>query len=300
MRVSINDNILEDIADSIRTKTETTAKMHPQAMSDKIDTIVVSKTQSKSVTIDDNGTQTITPDSSYNGLSSVEITTAVPLQTKTLTVTSNGTQTIEPDTNYKGISSLELTTNVEPDLSSYFITSVGYYYPISGRTILNSIIKTVPSNFKMQSNITNYSYLFQNCSGLTSVPLWDSSACTNFSNMFEGCAYLTSVPQYNLSAATSTFSMFAGCQRLVDVPQFSCPSATNIQGMFTNCRALSTDSLNNILALCSTITLINSNVKTLYFLFGNTDMSSYYPASTIQGLSNYAAFTAAGWTIGWS
>jgi hypothetical protein len=72
-----------------------------------------------------------------------------------------------------------------------------------------------------------------------------------------------------------------------------------MEWMFGYCYNLSNDSINNILGMCANATLYNQT-KTLKRLFANNDMSRYYPASTIESLSNYQDFIDAGWTIGWS
>jgi hypothetical protein len=70
--------------------------------------------ESKSVTISSNTTTNITPTSGKDGLSSVSVTTNVQpnLQTKNLTIDENGTITVTPDSGYDGIGSIVITTNV--------------------------------------------------------------------------------------------------------------------------------------------------------------------------------------------
>lgn len=105
---------LTDVADAIRTKKGTTELIPANTFDTEIESISGGKEeQSKSVTITQNGTQTITPDENKT-LSSVEITTNVlqkPEQAKSVTITQNGSSTVTPDEG-KVLSSVEITTNV--------------------------------------------------------------------------------------------------------------------------------------------------------------------------------------------
>ena len=71
-----------------------------------------------------------------------------------------------------------------------------------------------------------------------------------------------------------------------------------MSSMFFTCGRLTTNSLNNILAMCAGATNY-TGTKSLSDVFG-TSMGSVYPSATIQALSNYQDFVDAGWTIGWS
>lgn len=69
---------LTDIADAIRNKTETTEPMTLDEMPSKIESIETEPIlQDKSIEITENGTQTITADEGYDGLSNVDVTVNV-------------------------------------------------------------------------------------------------------------------------------------------------------------------------------------------------------------------------------
>lgn len=86
--------------------------------------------------------------------------------------------------------------------------------------------------------ITSAASLFQNCTWLQSVPLFDTAAVTNMASMFRGCSVLKSVPPLNSSSALDMSDMFNGCNVLETVPYLDTSVATNLSGMFNNCGAL--------------------------------------------------------------
>ena len=61
---------------------------------------------------------------------------------------------------------------------------------------------------------TGFSNMFQGCSNLTSVQLFDTSSATNMDNMFYGCSNLTTIPLFDTSNVTNMSSMFNSCYKV--------------------------------------------------------------------------------------
>lgn len=82
-RTDTLNNFLTDVADSIRAKKGTTNKIPASNFDTEIESIQTgggeANLQSKSITITSNGTQNITADEGYDGLSDVSVTTNVPI-----------------------------------------------------------------------------------------------------------------------------------------------------------------------------------------------------------------------------
>lgn len=276
MRVSIDDQILKDIADEIRDKNGESTLYSPGEMPEKIhDLDTEPDLQEKEVEITSNRATTITPDTGYDGLSSVTVVTSViprmqnktqsivangqtvigadpgytglstvelnvnvpsNVQTKTTTITTNGTTTITPDTGYDGISSLDITTNVQPDMSVYYTSTISGASNAGEIGVLNTII-SLP-NFTVQG--TNFSRVFYNCLNLEEIPSLDTSNTTSMSETFYNCKKITSLPLLNTSNVTNMNSCFYGCSSLVTLPQLDTSNVTNFQFAFSQCTNLTT------------------------------------------------------------
>ena len=128
----------------------------------------------------------------------------------------------------------------------------------------------VLGDFFDTQHVTDMSYMFQDCSGLTSLDLtkFDTSKVTDMRDMFNGCSGLTSldvtnfdtknvtdmrdmfkncsgltgldVTNFNTSNVTTMFSMFEGCSGLtsLDVTHFDTSNVTTMVSMFRDCRGL--------------------------------------------------------------
>lgn len=103
------------------------------------------------------------------------------------------------------------------------------------------------------------------------------------------------VPMFTVEGFSLNYA-FYGCRALVNVPLLDTSNITMMDSCFSDCQNLSDDSLNNILRMCINATKYSRSQKTLVKIGLS---KTYYPASRIQALPNYADFIAAGWTIGY-
>jgi surface protein len=144
------------------------------------------------------------------------------------------------------------------------------------------------------SNFTTFEYIFRGCSNLEYVPLLDTSKAIYMDHVFEGCSKIKRIPAFVTTSATVMNGMFYNCTSLEYVPEFNTSKVTNMREMFKNCSNLNNESLNNVLAMCITATSVYGDTKSLYRL-GITEAQ----ANVCKTLSNYSAFTAAGWSTGY-
>ena len=142
------------------------------------------------------------------------------------------------------------------------------------------------------SKVTDTRYMFQSCSNLTTIPLLNTSNVTDMSSMFSYNDKLTEIPSLNTSNVISMQNMFFYCDILTTIPLLNTSKVTSMGSMFAYCPNLSDESLNNILAMCTNAVKVTN--KTLSQIGLTPDQ-----ATKCTTLSNYSAFTAAGWTTGY-
>jgi len=109
-----------------------------------------------------------------------------------------------------------------------------------------------------QHAITSCASLFQNCTALQSVPLFDTANVTSMNTMFRGCVALTEVPPFNTPAVTNTGFMFTDCVSLRTVPLFNTAAVTNMTSMFQGCTSLRSVPLFNTAAVTSMTSMFQS------------------------------------------
>ena len=146
------------------------------------------------------------------------------------------------------------------------------------------------------SSVTYMNNMFNRCTNLTTISLLDTSKVTNMGAMFANCTNLTEIPLLDTSKVTDMISMFANCISLTTIPLLDTSKVTSITGMdsmFVDCTSLSDESLNNILAMCKNATSY-TGTKTLAYIGLSEEQ-----ATKCTTLSNYSAFTSAGWTTGY-
>ena len=112
--------------------------------------------------------------------------------------------------------------NARPKSCDYWFYSMTNLTSITGIEYLNT------------SEVTSMSYMFYNCSSLTSLDVtnFDTSNVTNMIGMFAYCSSLTSldVTKFNTSNVTTMSDMFQGCSSLtsLDLRNFNTSKATNM------------------------------------------------------------------------
>ena len=101
------------------------------------------------------------------------------------------------------------------------------------------------------ANVTDMSYMFFNCSSLTSLDVthFNTAKVTNMSFMFSRCSSLISldVTHFNTANVTDMYEMFSSCSSLtsLDVTHFNTANVTDMNGMFSSCSKLTSLDVTN-------------------------------------------------------
>lgn len=143
------------------------------------------------------------------------------------------------------------------------------------------------------SNVHDMQYMFVSCTNLTTIPLLGTSSVTTMTGMFTECTSLTTIPELDTSSVTTMSYVFQYCTNLTEIPSLDTSSVTTMTNMFSGCTSLSDESLNNILAMCKNATSY-TGTKTLKQIGLTSEQ-----VNKCTTLSNYQAFTNAGWTTGY-
>lgn len=97
------------------------------------------------------------------------------------------------------------------------------------------------------SNATTLDGLFAGCSKLTNISSQlITPKVTDTSFMFYNCSALTTVPEMNTSNVTTMEEMFWHCSDLQTVPAFDCSNVTNMNNIFASCYSLKSILMTNI------------------------------------------------------
>ena len=118
-------------------------------------------------------------------------------------------------------------------------TTLGLFSSLKNLTTIENI-----SNLKTD-NVTDMSYMFQNCSSLTNLDLssFNTRNVTDIRCMFEGCSNLINIDLSSFDTGNVEFlhSLFSGCLKLSDISSISkwnVSSVKNMYGTFLNCVSL--------------------------------------------------------------
>ena len=146
------------------------------------------------------------------------------LQEQSVTITTNKTEIVTPETGYDGLSKVTITTNVilkVPDgmrfgyssvlpneMDTSECTNMGSFFYGCGSVTTIPLIDT--------SSATRMESMFRQCSSLREVPLIVTSNATKMEGMFRDCTSLKDVPALNANSANSMQYMFLNCNQLTN------------------------------------------------------------------------------------
>ena len=88
------------------------------------------------------------------------------------------------------------------------------------------------------SKVNSMKDMFNGCENLTTVPLLNTGNVRDMSMMFQNCTKLTTLPALNTSKVTTMNYMFNNCINLTEIPAFDVSNVTNFSDAFTNCSSL--------------------------------------------------------------
>lgn len=214
-----NNNLqdfLTDVANSIRTKTQTTDPINAQDFSDKILSI-----------------QTGGGENTLKNL---------------LDATKNTHYLFE---NYKGASidgliSYDDTENVT-DMTNMFrkcsnLTTIPLFNT-SNVAIMENMFYDCSKLIRIPSlntdNLTTIYGMFNGCSKLQEIPLLNTSKIRYMSNLFYGCSSLVSIPLLDTSNVEYMYQTFGYCSNLIEIPALDVSKVTNFDSTFIRCSKLS-------------------------------------------------------------
>ncbi|MCR4664110.1 MAG: leucine-rich repeat protein [Paludibacteraceae bacterium] len=134
---------------------------------------------------------------------------------------------------------------IDPSMQDANLTSTARMFSIGyegkGLTALKSIEGLENLN---TANVTDMSYMFEDCRLLTSLDMshFETNKVTSMCGMFKGCESLASLDlnSFNTTNVTTMRRMFSGCHSLtsLDLSDFHIVNVTDMSDMFFDCRSL--------------------------------------------------------------
>ena len=157
------------------------------------------------------------------------------------------------------------------NLANAFRAKLGTTDPINAQDFTNKIDEVYDEARSIITEITDWSYFF-NTSARTGMiekmKYADTSKGTNFSYMFNNCTNLTSIPQLNTSKGTNFVYMFSNCRLLENVTfTGSFKIKTNLS-IFNTCPNLTVESLMSFINA-----LENVGTSTYKITIGSTNLA---------------------------
>lgn len=168
----------------------------------------------------------------------------------------------------------------------YDFSNISYFF--YGHRNLTDITNALPiiSELVSDENVTRAEDMFGYCTGLTEIPLFDTSNITTMVGMFRGCRNLTSIPLFNTQNVTRMDYMFYNNDKLQTIPSLNTSKVTNFTNMFQGCYALTTLPLLDFSSALSIYGLF-TGVISLTNLGGFQNLGQAYYTTTTANNNNY-------------
>ena len=269
-----NDNLqdfLTDIANSIRTKTQTTDPINAQDFSDKIlniqtggggntlkNLLDATKTTKYLFSyyegddipnlIQPNDTENVTNMSyMYNNCkaSTFPILNMSKVTNASYMFYNCKNIVTAPILNLSTVQNCESVFRDCANLTTCEISDFSNATNINGLFATCRKLKNIASNLTTPK-VTDTGFMFYDCNALETAPEMNTSNVTYMNKMFYSCSKLTTVPLYDTSKVTRMEEMFWHCSDLQTVPAFDCSNVTNMNNMFASCRSLKSILMTNI------------------------------------------------------
>lgn len=136
-------------------------------------------------------------------------TPLINLQEKSVNITTNTTTEITPDSGYNGLSKVNVTTNISGGGNVYADPTITTYNYVGGLRSLITSIDNIDT-----STLTNFNAMFQGCNNLVTMPSLDLSNCTNMKSCFASCDKLENLPAFNIPKVTNMQNCFQYTENL--------------------------------------------------------------------------------------
>lgn len=171
-----------------------------------------------------------------------------------------------------------------------------------GNSIYDGCDKLKVAHIYDNGSCKDFSACFSNNPSLVECSIEGGSGCTGYASLCQNSTALKDFPLLDTSSCTSLMLSAYGCSSLENFPYLDTSKVNSMHSMVVNCPNLSDESLNNLLLMCANSAVTEARRKYLRYDYANNFIGiglSEEQATRCQSLSNYSAFTAAGWTTGY-
>lgn len=215
----------------------------------------------KDVTLTTNGTHTISPDEGYDAIKDVMVDVAVPVKEEVggvMDITENGHYNQSP-----------------PEGKTYGLVTV--HVNVAGAPAVfhgsNPKFSDIEGDFPNAEfpDLTKCDRMFNGCTALTSIPLFDTSNATSMNSMFYNCRKLATNIVFNTPVVTKADSTFYQCVEITNI-EVNFSNVTTLYDAFYSCTSLQTLQLGS-LEKVATLSINEYNHGTFRACSALTDIS---------------------------